>query len=239
MRRSASDVSWEFQGWWWWCKGDQQVAERGEASAAEVTKCLLGSFGYGTIETTEKSPAGGSDPIGAAAAIARIGASHHEPSVSETRHEAREIGIARDHPCADLGARETTPPRRAENAQDVVLRRRETGGRGNRIGSCCRDPGGPDQRDQDFLFERITDRHGGGRRGHVHGGIITPREEYLSRGPVQPKTASRFGSPFDSEVGTDLNSTFLSRLDELIARGYGRSSVMAKKKPHNGTRCGA
>src|SRR5437868_10892778 len=119
MRRS---VSWEFRGFGW-SNSDQQVAERGEASPAEVTESLLRGVGHGAIETTEHGSARGSDSIGAAAAIVGIGAAHDEFGVLQTRHQARQVGIARDHPGRDLGARESAPPRRAENAEDAVLRR--------------------------------------------------------------------------------------------------------------------
>src|SRR5439155_4346928 len=128
MRRSESDVSWEFRGLGWWCEGDQQVAERGESSPTEVTKGLLRGVGYVAIEATQQGPPRGRDSIGAAPAVVGSGPAHDESCALETRHQAREIGIARDHPCADLGAGEPAPPRRAEDAQDVVLRRRERGG---------------------------------------------------------------------------------------------------------------
>src|SRR5436309_15627155 len=125
MRRSESDVSWEFRGLGWWCEGDQEVAERGESSPTEVTKGLLRGVGDVAIETIQQRFPCGRDPIGAATAIVGIGPAHNESCALETRHQAREIGVARDHARADLGAGESAPPRRAENSQDVVLRRRE------------------------------------------------------------------------------------------------------------------
>src|SRR5438034_1089279 len=68
MRRSESDVSWEFRGLGWWCEGDQQVAERGESSPTEVTKGLLRGVGYVAIEATQQGPPRGRDSIGAAPA---------------------------------------------------------------------------------------------------------------------------------------------------------------------------
>jgi len=69
-----------------------------------MTKGLLRGFGYVAIETTQQCPPRGSDPIGAAAAIVGIGTADDKSCASETRHQASEIGIARDHPRADLGA---------------------------------------------------------------------------------------------------------------------------------------
>src|SRR5437867_3579295 len=208
MRRRESDVSCEFRGWWWWCKGDQQVAERGESSPTEVTKGLLRGVGDVAIETIQQGLPRGRDPISAAPAIVGIGPAHNESCALETRHQAREIGVARDHARADLGAGKSAPPRGAEDAQDVVLRRREAGGGGHRIGSFGRQPCRPDQRDQHLFFERITDRHGGGRCGHLHGGIITPREEYLSRAGYNAKGRAVLARPLTPKSGRrDLNST--------------------------------
>src|SRR3989454_12667397 len=125
MRRSESDVSWEFRGLWWWCEGDQHVAERGESSPTEVSEGLLRGVGDVAIETIQQGLPRRRDPIGAAPAIVGIGPAHSETCALETRHQAREIGVSRDHARADLGAGESTPPRRAENAQDDELRRRE------------------------------------------------------------------------------------------------------------------
>src|SRR6266550_7887614 len=122
MRRRESDVSCEFRGWWWWCKGDQQVAERRESITAEVAEGLLRGVGDVAIETIQQGLPRGRDPIGAAPAVVGSGAPDDESCALETRHQAREIRVARDHPCADLVAGESAPPRRAENAQDVVLR---------------------------------------------------------------------------------------------------------------------
>src|SRR6266576_5446978 len=137
MRRSGSDVSCEVRGLGWgWCEGDQQVAERGESSTTEVTESLFRGFGDVAIEATQQCLARGGDPIGATTAIVGIGSARDEPCALETRHQAREIRIARHHARADLGAGEPAPPtlaRRAEEAQDVVLRRREPGSGGDRI----------------------------------------------------------------------------------------------------------
>src|SRR5436190_24289573 len=122
MRRSESDESWEFRGLRW-CEGDQQVAERGESSATEVTKGLLRGVGDVAIEAIQQGPSRRRDPISATPAIVGIRAAHNESCALETRHQAREIGIACHHARADLGAGESAPPRRAENSQDVVLRR--------------------------------------------------------------------------------------------------------------------
>src|SRR5881396_1270652 len=72
MRRSESDVSWEFRGLGWWCEGEQQVAKRGESSPTEVTKGLLRGVGDVTIETIQQRFPCGRDPIGAAAAITAL-----------------------------------------------------------------------------------------------------------------------------------------------------------------------
>src|SRR5205809_7616170 len=122
MRGGESDVSRELGGWGW-CEGDQQVAEGGKSSTTEVTKGLLRRFGYVAIQTAQQGPPRGSDPIGAATAIVGIGTAHNESCASETRHQAREIGIARDHPCSDLRAGQSLSPRRAQNSKNVVLRR--------------------------------------------------------------------------------------------------------------------
>src|SRR2546428_11565073 len=114
MRRSESDVSCEVRGVGW-CEGDQQVAEGGESSTTEMTKGLLRGFGYVAIETTQQGPPRGSDPIGAATAIVGIGTAHNESCASQTRHQAREIGIARDHPRPDLREGQARSPRRAES----------------------------------------------------------------------------------------------------------------------------
>src|SRR2546425_4666560 len=119
MRRSESDVSWEFRGLGWWCEGDQQVAERGESSPTEVTKGLLRGVGDVAIETIEQGLPRGRDAIGGAPAIVGVGPAHNESCALETRHQAREIGVARYHARADLGARKATPPRRAEDAQEI------------------------------------------------------------------------------------------------------------------------
>src|SRR5437899_6797606 len=156
MRRRESDVSCEFRGWWWWwwwCKGDQQVAERRESSPAEVAEGLLRGVGDVAIETIEQGLPRGRDAIGGAPAIVGVGPAHNESCALETRHQAREIGVARYHARADLGARKATPPRRAEDAQDIVLRRREPGGGGHRVGSFGRQPCRPHQRDQHLLFQ--------------------------------------------------------------------------------------
>src|SRR5207247_8120875 len=134
MRRGESDVSCEVRELGW-CEGDQQVAESGESSTTEMTKGLLRGFGYGGIETTQQGPPRGSDPIGAATAIVGIGTAHNESCASETRHQAREIGIARDHPCSDLRAGQSLWPRRAQNSKNVVLRPREPGGGNHRAAS--------------------------------------------------------------------------------------------------------
>src|SRR2546425_13157007 len=118
MRRSESDVSRELR-WLGWCEGDQQVAQRGESSTTEVTKGLLRGFGHVAIETPQQGPARGGDPIGAATTIGGIGPADNESGARETRHEAREIGIARDHPSPDLGAGQSPSPRRGENSQAV------------------------------------------------------------------------------------------------------------------------
>src|SRR5206468_6216825 len=110
MRRSESDVSWEFRGLGWWCEGDQQVAERGESSTTEVTKGLFRGVGHVAIEAIQQGFPRCRDSIGAAPAIVGIGAAHDESCALETRHQAREIGIARHHPRADLGAGESAPP---------------------------------------------------------------------------------------------------------------------------------
>src|SRR2546422_9024423 len=124
MRRRESDVSCEFRGWWWWCKGDQQVAERGESSPTEVTKGLLRGVGNVAIETIQQGLPRGRDPIAAAPAIVGIGPAHNESCALETRHQAREIGVARDLARADLGVRESTQARRATYSQSVVTCRR-------------------------------------------------------------------------------------------------------------------
>src|SRR6266581_2881242 len=77
MRRRESDVSCEFRGWWRWCKGDQQVAERGESSPTEVTKGLLRGVGDVAIETIQQGLPRGRDPISAAPASARRRRSPH------------------------------------------------------------------------------------------------------------------------------------------------------------------
>src|SRR5437899_7346954 len=69
-----------------------------------MPKGLFRGFGYVAIEATQQGPALGSDPIGAATTIGGIGTAHNESCARQTRHQAREIGIARDHPCPDLGA---------------------------------------------------------------------------------------------------------------------------------------
>src|SRR6266571_5677950 len=101
MRRSASDMSCEFRGLRW-CEGDQQVAKRGESSPTEVTKGLLRGVGYVAIEATQQGPSRGGDTIGTATAIVGIGSAHDQSCASETRHQAREIGIAVHHPRSDL-----------------------------------------------------------------------------------------------------------------------------------------
>src|SRR5947207_13543378 len=121
MRGSETDGSCEVRALGW-CEGDQQVAESGESSTTEMTKGLLRGFGYVAIETTQQGPPRGSDPIDTATAIVGIGTAHNESCASETRHQAREIGIAVDHPWPDLRAGESLTPRRAENSKDVVLR---------------------------------------------------------------------------------------------------------------------
>src|SRR5713226_674266 len=98
-----------------------------------MTKGLLRCFGYVAIETTQQGPPRRSDPIDASTAIVGIGTAHNESCASQTRHQASEIGIARDHPRSDLRAGQSLSPRRAENSKDVVLRRREPGGGGDRI----------------------------------------------------------------------------------------------------------
>src|SRR6266571_7389303 len=120
MRRSESDVSWEFRGLGWWCEGDQQVAERGESRTTERPEGLLGGVGDVSIQTIQQGLPRGRDPIGAAPAIVGIGPAHNEPCALEARHQAREIGMGRNNARADLGAGKSTPPRGAEDAQAVV-----------------------------------------------------------------------------------------------------------------------
>src|SRR5947209_19924437 len=134
MRRSESDVSRELRRLGW-CEGDQQITESGESSTTEMAKGLLRSVGYVAIETTQQGPPRRGDPICAATTIVGIATTHNESCPSQTRHQASEIGIARDHPCSDLRAGQSLSPRRAENSQDVVLRRREPGSGGHRIRS--------------------------------------------------------------------------------------------------------
>src|SRR5229473_6161582 len=100
MRRSESDKSRELRRLGW-CEGDQQVTECGESSTTEMPKALLRGVGYVPIETTKQGPPRGSDPIGAATAIVGIGTADDESGASQARHQAREIGIARDHPRSD------------------------------------------------------------------------------------------------------------------------------------------
>src|SRR5438309_11610752 len=102
-------MSCEVRGLGWWCEGDQQVAERGESSTTEVTKGLLRGLSYGVIETTHQGLSRGRDRIGGAPPVVGIGAAHHESRALETRHQAREIAIARQHARAELGAGQ--PPR--------------------------------------------------------------------------------------------------------------------------------
>src|SRR5438445_11244084 len=99
-----------------------------------------------------------------ATTIVGIGPADNESAASETRHEAREIGIARDHPCPDLGGGQSPSPRRAENSQDVVLRQREPRGGGDRIGLFARQPCGSDERVLHLLLLIVADRHSGSSR---------------------------------------------------------------------------
>src|SRR5439155_16295370 len=83
VRRSETDVSLGVRGLRW-SERDQQVAERGQASPAEMPESLLRGVGHGAIETTEQGSACGGDPIGAATAIVGIGAAHDEFCVRQT-----------------------------------------------------------------------------------------------------------------------------------------------------------
>src|SRR2546430_1949756 len=107
MRRSESGMSRYSLGLRWWCESDQQVAECGESSTTEMAQGLLRGVGHVAIEATQQGLSCGSDPIGAATAIGGIGAAHNESCAGEARHQAREIGIARHHPRADLGTGES------------------------------------------------------------------------------------------------------------------------------------
>src|SRR5436190_19454312 len=102
-------------GVWWWCERNQQVEESVETTPTEMTEGLLRGCGHVGIETTKQCPRRRSDPIDAATAIAGIGTPHDVSVTCQTRDQASEIGIARDHALADLGAGESAPSRRTEN----------------------------------------------------------------------------------------------------------------------------
>src|SRR5256885_5919852 len=89
MRRSESDVSWEFRGLWWWCEGDQHVAERGESSPTEVTESLLRGVGDVAIETIQQGLSRRRDPIGAAPAVVGSGPAYDDRRRSTNRITAR------------------------------------------------------------------------------------------------------------------------------------------------------
>ena len=84
IRRSERDVSREVRGLGWWCKGDQQVAERGESITAEVSEGLLRGVGDVAIEAIQQGFPRRSDPIRAATAIVGIGPAHNESCASQT-----------------------------------------------------------------------------------------------------------------------------------------------------------
>src|SRR6266516_2558026 len=107
-RKSESDVSLVLRecggGGRWRCKGDQQFEKSVEPISAEVTHGLLGGLGYTVIEPTQKRPACRSDSVDASTPILGIGLSYDESFALETRDQASQIRISRDHALSDLVA---------------------------------------------------------------------------------------------------------------------------------------